>query len=74
MSKTKTLSEDSSNQDMQIGINGSSLAKSDNVLGKALNNYFKAQKLGKRHFIMDTKIIKYTVSKTVDSFDSQLIS
>ena len=66
-SKTRTLSEDSSNQEMQIGINGPSLAKSDNVLEKALNNYFKAHKQGKWHFTMDPKRIEYTVSKTVDS-------
>ena len=52
---------------MQIGINGPSLAKSDNVLEKALNNYFKAHKQGKWHFTMDPKRIEYKVSKTVDS-------
>ena len=52
---------------MQIGINGPSLAKSDNVLEKALNNYFKAHKQGRWHFTMDPKRIKYTVSRTVDS-------
>ena len=64
--KSRTLSDDRANYEMQIGYNGPDLAKADTMLKKAMDSYFKAHKQGKWHFTIDPNRLKYTVSKVVD--------
>ena len=51
--KSRTLSDDRANYEMQIGYNGPDLAKADTMLKKAMDSYFKAHKQGKWHFTID---------------------
>ena len=64
--KSRTLSDDRANYEMQIGYNGPDLAKADTMLKKAMDSYFKAHKQGKWHFTIDPNRLEHTVSKVVD--------
>ena len=64
--KSRTLSDDRANYEMQVCYNGPNLAKADTMLEKAMDSYFKAHKQGKWHFTIDPNRLKYTVSKVVD--------
>ena len=64
--KARTLSEDRANHEMQIGFNGPDIAKSDNILEKAMDAYFKTHKQEKWHFTMDPSRLEYSVSKLID--------
>ena len=64
--KSRTLSDDRANYEMQVCYNGPNLAKADTMLEKAIDSYFKAHKQGKWHFTIDPNRLEHTVSKVVD--------
>ena len=64
--KFRNLGEDRANHEMQIGCNGTNLAKCDRLLEKTMNSYFETHKQGKWHFTINHSRLEYSVSKVID--------